>query len=116
MSQDIIKCELCGRPATAQPKIQYWRADDDSIICDHCHERVAKKVGIEARESVQEAAPEAPYAGEKFDYKVVAYTDEDDLKLLGRKGWELVSAVAMAGGLLKTGAPEIKLFLKRAVK
>jgi len=115
MSEDIIKCELCGRPATAQPKIQYWRADDNSIICDHCHERVVKKTGGEAREVVQEAS-EVPYVGEKFDYKVAAYTDEDDLKLLGRKGWELVSAVPIAGGLLKTGAPEIKLFLKRAVK
>ncbi len=112
MASDMIKCELCGRPANAKPVIQYWKADDGSVICDHCHERVAKKTGVEAKEVVQEA-PESAYAGDKFDYRVVAYTDEADLKALGRKGWELVSVVAQSAGLLNTGAPEVKLFLKR---
>ena len=114
MAEDLIKCELCGRPANAKPVIQYWRADDGSTICDHCHERVAKKGSIEDRESEQEIpSPEPAYAGTRFDYKVAAFTDEEDLKALGRKGWELVGVVAQSGGLLGKGGPEIKLFFKR---
>ena len=114
MAEDLIKCELCGRPASAKPVIQYWKADDSSVICDHCHERVVKKTGGEAKELVEEfSAPEPTYAGTRFDYKVAAFTDEEDLKAFGRKGWDLVGAVAQPGSLLGKGGPEIKLFLKR---
>src|SRR3989338_5515793 len=117
MAPDIIKCGWCGRPASDLPKIQYWRADDNSIICDHCHERVAKQIGNEGKEVIQEAeAPEAPYTGDKFDYKVAAFSSEEDLKALGRRGWKLVSAVAQPGSLLGKGGPEIKLFLRKKLK